>query len=68
MSAGTIDPPAGPAVEVVPPTRWIEGTPSLHRITTDIARPMEARPGRGWWICFGLAVAAVLTNRNRELA
>jgi molybdopterin-containing oxidoreductase family membrane subunit len=60
MSAGTIDPPAGAAVDVVPPTRWIEGTPSLHRITTDIARPMEARPGRGWYICFGIASLAVL--------
>jgi Ni/Fe-hydrogenase subunit HybB-like protein len=63
MSAGTIDPPAGAeavAADVVPPTRWIEGTPSLHRITADIARPMEARPGRGWWICFGIASAAVL--------
>jgi molybdopterin-containing oxidoreductase family membrane subunit len=65
MSAGTIDPPAGAAAgataaDVVPPTRWIEGTPSLHRITTDIARPLEARPGRGWWICFAIASAAVL--------
>jgi molybdopterin-containing oxidoreductase family membrane subunit len=59
MSAGTIDPPAGPA-EVVQPTRWIEGTPSLHRITTDIARPMEARPGRGWWICLGISTALLL--------
>ena len=32
----------------------------LHRITTDISRPMEARPGRGWWICFAISVAAVL--------
>jgi len=49
------------AIDVVPPTRWIEGTPSLHRITTDIARPMEAKPGRGWYICFGIAVAAIAT-------
>jgi len=66
MSAGTIDPPAAAAgaavaaVDVVPPTRWIEGQPSLHRITTDIARPMEAKPGRGWYICFGIAVLALL--------
>jgi molybdopterin-containing oxidoreductase family membrane subunit len=51
---------SAPARDVVPPTRWIDGTPSLHRITSDIARPMEARPGRGWWICFGIAFAAVL--------
>ncbi len=61
MSAGTIEPPAGAdTAAVVPPTQWIEGTPSLHRITTDISRPMEARPGRGWWICFAISVAAVL--------
>ncbi len=63
MSAGDIhigDPTATAAPEVVPPTRWIEGTPSLHRITTDIARPMEAKPGRGWWICFAIAGVAVL--------
>jgi Ni/Fe-hydrogenase subunit HybB-like protein len=61
MSAGTIDPPVpAAAVDVVPPTQWIEGAPSLHRITTDISHPMEARPGRGWWICLGISVAAVL--------
>ncbi len=63
MSAGGIHGPAsdpGNTPETLPPTRWIEGTPSLHRITTDIARPMEARPGRGWWICFAIAVAALL--------
>ena len=54
MSASPVEP------EMVPATRWIEGTPSLHRITTDIARPMEAKPGRGWWICFAIAGAAVL--------
>jgi molybdopterin-containing oxidoreductase family membrane subunit len=62
MSAGTIDPPVAAAAtaDVVAPTQWIEGTPSLHRITVDISRPMEARPGRGWWICFAISVAAVL--------
>jgi molybdopterin-containing oxidoreductase family membrane subunit len=63
MSAGPIEPSLGGAAgaaAVVPPTQWIEGTPSLHRITTDISRPMEARPGRGWWICFAISVAAVL--------
>jgi Ni/Fe-hydrogenase subunit HybB-like protein len=46
--------------QILPPTRWVDGTPSLHRITTDISRPMEARPGKGWWICFAIAFAAVL--------
>jgi len=45
---------------LLPPTRWIDGTPSLHKITTDISRPMEARPGRGWWICLGIAGVAVV--------
>jgi molybdopterin-containing oxidoreductase family membrane subunit len=60
MSTGTIEPAAGNAPDIVPPTRWVEGAPSLHRITTDISRPLEARPGRGWWICFAIAGAAVL--------
>jgi Ni/Fe-hydrogenase subunit HybB-like protein len=60
MSAGTIEPTTGATPEVLPPTRWIEGTPSLHRITTDISRPMEAKPGRGWWICFAISSLAVL--------
>ena len=63
MSAGgihTSDPTTGAAPDTLPATRWIEGTPSLHRITSDISRPMEAKPGRGWWICFALASAAVL--------
>jgi molybdopterin-containing oxidoreductase family membrane subunit len=46
--------------DTLPPTRWIDGNPSLHRITTDIARPMEARPGKGWWICLAVAAAALL--------
>jgi len=32
-----------------------DGQITLHRITDDIARPMEARPGKAWWICFGVA-------------
>ncbi|HLK90643.1 MAG TPA: NrfD/PsrC family molybdoenzyme membrane anchor subunit [Polyangia bacterium] len=52
----TGDPVVATAVEVLPPTRWIDGHPSLHRITSDIARPLEARAGRGWWICFGIAL------------
>jgi molybdopterin-containing oxidoreductase family membrane subunit len=29
-------------------------------ITDDITRPLEGRPGRGWWICFALAFAALV--------
>jgi len=45
---------------VLPPPRWVEGDPSLQEITDDIAKPLEGRPGRGWWICFGIAFAALL--------
>src|SRR5215831_9731272 len=45
---------------VLPPPRWVDGDPSLQEITDDIARPLEGRPGRGWWICFGIAFAALL--------
>ncbi|HTE55261.1 MAG TPA: NrfD/PsrC family molybdoenzyme membrane anchor subunit [Kofleriaceae bacterium] len=39
---------------------WVDGHPSLGQITNDIARPMEARPGKAWWICFGFAVLGLL--------
>jgi molybdopterin-containing oxidoreductase family membrane subunit len=51
---------AGNGVRILPPPRWVEGNPSLHQITDDIARPLEGRPGKGWWICFGIAFAALL--------
>jgi molybdopterin-containing oxidoreductase family membrane subunit len=64
MSTATIAPPqAAPAVEapqVLPPPRWVDGHPSLKQITDDIAHPLEATPGKGWWICFAIAVAALL--------
>ncbi len=46
--------------EVLPLPRWVDGDPSLGEITDDIARPLEGRPGRGWWICLGVASAALL--------
>src|SRR5882757_2058277 len=42
------------------PPVWVDENPSLRDITDDIARPLEARPGKGWWICFGIALAALL--------
>ena len=42
------------------PPVWVDENPSLRDITDDIARPLEARPGKGWWICFGIAFAALL--------
>jgi Ni/Fe-hydrogenase subunit HybB-like protein len=49
---------AGPAL--LPPPRWVDGNPSAGQITADIAAPMEGRPGKGWWICFSLALAALV--------
>src|SRR5436305_403912 len=46
--------------QVLPPPHWVEGHPSLAQITDDIARPMEGRPGKGWWICFGIACLGLL--------
>src|SRR5271170_2999026 len=65
MSAAIITPAPKPSddggtVQVLLPPRWVDGSPSLQQITADIARPMEGRPGRGWWICFGLAFALLL--------
>jgi molybdopterin-containing oxidoreductase family membrane subunit len=50
----------GAEAETLPPPRWVDGNPALHDITDDIARPLEGRPGKGWWICFGIAFAALL--------
>jgi molybdopterin-containing oxidoreductase family membrane subunit len=50
--------PAAP--QTLPPVEWVDGEPSLHDITEDVARPMEARPGKAWWACFALAVAGLL--------
>src|SRR6266849_6722013 len=47
-------------VQVLPPPHWVDENPSLRKITDDIAGAMEARPGKGWWICFGIAFAALL--------
>lgn len=48
------------SAQVLAPTPLVDGHPSLHEITEDIAYPLEARPGKGWWICFGFAFAALL--------
>ena len=64
MSSATIAakpvPAVKPQAQVLPPPKWVDGDPSLRQITDDIAHPMEARPGKGWWICLALAVAALL--------
>ena len=47
-------------VDRLPPPRWVDGRPSLRQITDDIARPLEGRPGKAWWICFAIAFAGLL--------
>src|SRR5262252_9727448 len=39
---------------------WIVGAPSPRDVGDDVARPLETRPGRGWWICFAFALAGVV--------
>src|SRR3954471_21511844 len=67
MSTSTIESgQASPAaqgeakVPILLPPRWVDGRPALHDITDDIARPMEGRPGKGWWICFTIAFLCLL--------
>jgi Ni/Fe-hydrogenase subunit HybB-like protein len=40
--------------------RWVEGHPTLHQITDDIARPLEGRPTKLWWVCFAFAALGLL--------
>src|SRR6185436_19400292 len=40
--------------------RWVEGNPDLGQITDDVARPLESRPGKGWWACLAVSSSAVL--------
>jgi len=51
---------AKPQAQALPPPQWVDGDHSLSQITNDVASPMEARPGIGWWICFAIASAALL--------
>jgi len=43
-----------------PSESWIDGSPSPRDVGDDVARPLETRPGRGWWICLACAVAGVV--------
>src|SRR5215469_15384684 len=60
MSANTATKIAAIGVNLLPPPRWVDGRPSLCQITDDIARPLEGRPGKAWWICFFIALAGLL--------
>ncbi|HEY1302496.1 MAG TPA: NrfD/PsrC family molybdoenzyme membrane anchor subunit [Vicinamibacterales bacterium] len=38
---------------------WVEGSPALREISDDIARPLNARPGAGWYGCFAASTTAL---------
>jgi molybdopterin-containing oxidoreductase family membrane subunit len=40
--------------------RWITGSPTLGQVTADIARPMEAKPGKLWYVLFAIAVLGLI--------
>jgi Ni/Fe-hydrogenase subunit HybB-like protein len=46
--------------EGVTEPHWIAGSPTLKQVTADIARPMEARPGKLWYVCFAFAVLGLI--------
>jgi Ni/Fe-hydrogenase subunit HybB-like protein len=50
----------GRELEVLPPPEWVDPRLTPAEITEDITRPLEGRPGTGWWICFAFAVAALM--------
>src|SRR5919197_1382226 len=56
---GTLTERTGVA-QVMPMIAWVDGNPALAQITDDVAKPLEARPGKGWWILFAVAMAAVV--------
>lgn len=47
------------ALQVLPPPRWIDGKPSVQRVTEEIVRPLEQWPGKGWWMCFAPSAGAL---------
>jgi molybdopterin-containing oxidoreductase family membrane subunit len=46
--------------EGVTEPEWITGSPPLKQITADIAQPMEGRPGKLWYVLFGIALLGLL--------
>ncbi|HZF13987.1 MAG TPA: NrfD/PsrC family molybdoenzyme membrane anchor subunit [Thermoanaerobaculia bacterium] len=40
----------------------VAGNPSLHDISEEVARPLDARPTLGWFACFAVAVTALLAG------
>jgi Ni/Fe-hydrogenase subunit HybB-like protein len=44
---------------VTPRPAWVDGSPALREIDDDIARPLSARPGAGWFGCIAASLAAL---------
>src|SRR5436853_510000 len=40
----------------------VAGNPSLHDISEEVARPLEARPTLGWFACFAVAATVLLAG------
>src|SRR4029079_16309914 len=55
----TLDQDAGPNARASWPRRWIDGSPALGQVTDDVARPLYAWPGRGWFAAFAVSVVAL---------
>jgi len=66
MSTATIDAAATAAElrlgepQILPRHNGSTATRPWAEITADIAHPLEARPGKGWWICLAIALLALL--------
>ena len=56
-----VDRPAPLAASTLRP-QWVTGTSALRHVTDDIARPLSAWPGRGWWLCFAASSLALLAG------
>ena len=52
-----VDRPAPLAASTLRP-QWVTGASALRHVTDDIARPLSAWPGRGWWLCFAASSLA----------
>ena len=55
----TLDQDAGPNARASWPRRWIDGSPALGQVTDDVARPLYAWPGAGWFAAFAVSVVAL---------
>jgi Ni/Fe-hydrogenase subunit HybB-like protein len=69
-TAGNAGPDADPPPVGLRPS-LVTGDPSLHDVTEEVARPLDARPTAGWFACVavaGLALLAGVTAITYEIA